>query len=51
VGELHVALPALVERLVALGYKLTDLTTRHASLEDVFVQLAGRHLTDEERAE
>jgi ABC-2 type transport system ATP-binding protein len=51
VRELHVALPALVDRLVALGYKLTGLTTRHASLEDVFVQLAGRHLTDEERTE
>jgi hypothetical protein len=23
------------------------LTTRHASLEDVFVKLAGRHLDDE----
>jgi ABC-2 type transport system ATP-binding protein len=51
VGELHVALPALTDRLVVLGYKLTGLKTRHASLEDVFVQLAGRHLTDEERAE
>jgi hypothetical protein len=28
---------------------LTGLTTRHASLEDVFVKLAGRHLDDEVR--
>ena len=27
--------------------ELTSLTTRHASLEDVFVKLAGRHLDDE----
>ena len=28
---------------------LSGLTTRHARLEDVFVKLAGRHLTDEEQ--
>jgi ABC-2 type transport system ATP-binding protein len=48
VRELHVTLPALLERVRTLGGELTDLTTRHASLEDVFVKLAGRHLTDEE---
>jgi ABC-2 type transport system ATP-binding protein len=47
VGELHVALPALLELLAARGDKLTGLTTRNASLEDVFVKLAGRHLSDE----
>jgi ABC-2 type transport system ATP-binding protein len=46
VGEPHVVLPALVERLDRLQCRLTSLTTRHASLEDVFVKLAGRHLDD-----
>ena len=30
------------------GTVLTSLTTRHASLEDVFVKLTGRHLDDKE---
>jgi len=51
VREPHVALPALLARLQTMGCKLTSLTTRHASLEDVFVKLAGRHLTDEEPRE
>ena len=29
------------------GRALSRLTTRHASLEDVFVALTGRHLRDE----
>ncbi len=45
-AEPHVALPALIERLDRLGCQLTSLTTRHASLEDVFVKLAGKHLSD-----
>jgi ABC-2 type transport system ATP-binding protein len=48
VAEPHVALPALIERLGTLGGRLSQLTTRHASLEDVFVKLAGRHLDDEQ---
>jgi ABC-2 type transport system ATP-binding protein len=48
VREPHVALPAVLARLQSLGSHLTSLTTRHASLEDVFVKLAGRHLSDEE---
>lgn len=48
VGEPHVAIPALVERLAAEGRRLTGLATRHASLEDVFLKLAGRRLTAEE---
>jgi ABC-2 type transport system ATP-binding protein len=43
----HQALPALLEHLQARGVGLTQLTTRHASLEDVFVTLTGRHLRDE----
>jgi ABC-2 type transport system ATP-binding protein len=46
VTEPHVALPALLERLNATNRNLTGLTTRHASLEDVFVKLAGRHLAE-----
>ncbi|MBI3447466.1 MAG: ABC transporter ATP-binding protein [Acidobacteria bacterium] len=47
VGEPHVAIPALLKRLTDLGHDLSRLTTRHASLEDVFVSLTGRHLRDE----
>jgi ABC-2 type transport system ATP-binding protein len=48
VGEPHVALPALLNRLQENQYELASLTTRHASLEDVFVNLTGRHLRDGE---
>jgi ABC-2 type transport system ATP-binding protein len=48
VTEPHVVLPALLDRLDRLHCRLTSLTTRHASLEDVFVKLAGRHLDDAE---
>jgi ABC-2 type transport system ATP-binding protein len=44
----HVTLPALLDLLERSGRTLARLTTRHASLEDVFVQLTGRHLRDEE---
>lgn len=47
VGEPHLVLPALLDRLAKLECQLTSLTTRHASLEDVFVKLAGRHLDDQ----
>lgn len=47
VTEPHVAIPGLLERLRAGGWELASLTTRHASLEDVFVSLTGRHLRDE----
>jgi ABC-2 type transport system ATP-binding protein len=45
--EPHVALPALLDRLAESHRELASLTTRHASLEDVFVKLAGRHLTEQ----
>jgi ABC-2 type transport system ATP-binding protein len=32
------------------GRELASLSTRHASLEDVFVNLTGRHLRDGEAA-
>ncbi|HYR85195.1 MAG TPA: ABC transporter ATP-binding protein [Terriglobia bacterium] len=47
VTELHIALPALLDRLRQMNRDLADLTTRHASLEDVFVTLTGRHLREE----
>jgi ABC-2 type transport system ATP-binding protein len=47
VTEPHIALPALLERLRAGGWPLQSLATRHASLEDVFVSLTGRHLRDQ----
>jgi ABC-2 type transport system ATP-binding protein len=46
VKEPHVALPALMARLQSMHCNLTNLTTRHASLEDVFVKFAGRHLDE-----
>ncbi|MGH9750532.1 MAG: ABC transporter ATP-binding protein [Candidatus Polarisedimenticolia bacterium] len=47
VGEAHLAIPALLDRLGREGHVLSRLTTRHASLEDVFVSLTGRHLREE----
>ena len=47
VSEPHVAIPALLERLRQSRVELRNLVTRHASLEDVFVSLTGRHLRDE----
>jgi ABC-2 type transport system ATP-binding protein len=46
VTEPHRAIPALLDRLQEGGWELASLTTRHASLEDVFVALTGRHLRD-----
>lgn len=48
VSEPHVLLPALLLLLQERGGDLASLSTRHASLEDVFVRLTGRHLQDEE---
>ena len=48
VSEPHRALPALLKCLESRQLPLASLTTRHASLEDVFVKLAGQHLQDEE---
>jgi ABC-2 type transport system ATP-binding protein len=44
--EPHVALPAVLARVGERGATLTRLTTRHATLEDVFVSLTGRQLRD-----
>ncbi len=46
VKEVHLAIPALMAYLSERGSSLEHLSTRHASLEDVFVSLTGRHLRD-----
>ena len=46
VGQPHVAIPQLMQLLAADGLRLASLTTRHVNLEDVFVNLTGRHLTN-----
>jgi len=47
VTELHRALPAVMGLLERRGRQLASLTTHHASLEDVFVSLTGRHIRDD----
>jgi ABC-2 type transport system ATP-binding protein len=46
VDQPHTALPALLALQQARGASLAQLTTRHATLEDVFVSFTGRHLED-----
>jgi len=47
VQELHLAIPALLDEVKRRGSELLSLTTRQASLEDVFVRLTGRHLREQ----
>ncbi len=47
VEEPHQTIPALLAAVQQGGARLMHLTTRQASLEDVFVQLTGRHLREE----
>jgi ABC-2 type transport system ATP-binding protein len=47
VRQPHVTIPALLEAVSQQGARLLHLTTRQASLEDVFVRLTGRHLREE----
>jgi len=47
VREPHLTIPALLDAVDASGRALEHLTTRQASLEDVFVRLTGRHLREE----
>ena len=47
VAELHRAVPALLGELHRQGVQLTELRTHSATLEDVFVELTGRHLREE----
>ncbi len=46
VDQPHIALPALLTLQQQQGASLANLTTRHATLEDVFVALTGRHLEE-----
>jgi ABC-2 type transport system ATP-binding protein len=46
VSEPHETIPALLAAVQQRGMKLDHLTTRQASLEDVFVKLTGRHLRE-----
>ena len=47
VREPHVAIPALLHELSRRMLPLAHLTTHHATLEDVFMNLTGRTLRDE----
>lgn len=47
VKQPHLTIPALLEVIDKQGRELQHLTTRQASLEDVFVRLTGRHLREE----
>jgi ABC-2 type transport system ATP-binding protein len=47
VREPHLTIPALLDAVGRQGSQLLHLTTRQASLEDVFVRLTGRHLREE----
>ena len=43
----HLTIPALLEAIDRQERQLQHLTTRQASLEDVFVRLTGRHLRED----
>ncbi len=47
VKQPHLTIPALLEAIDQQGSQLQHLTTRQASLEDVFVRLTGRHLREQ----
>ncbi|GIW53399.1 MAG: ABC transporter ATP-binding protein [Gemmatimonadales bacterium] len=47
VRRVHETVPALMQLLAVSGAALSELTTHHATLEDVFLSLTGRHLRDE----
>jgi ABC-2 type transport system ATP-binding protein len=47
VREPHLTIPALLDVVGNDGHRLEHLSTRQASLEDVFVQLTGRHLRED----
>ncbi len=46
VEQLHKTLPLVLATLQQSGQTLSGLSTHHATLEDVFVNLTGRHLRD-----
>ncbi len=46
VAQPHIVLPELMQNLAQRNLRMASLTTRHASLEDVFVNLTGRQLSE-----
>jgi ABC-2 type transport system ATP-binding protein len=46
VSEPHRSIPSCLDLLSKENLELKSLTTRHVNLEDVFVNLTGRHLRD-----
>ncbi len=46
VSQPHLVLPELMHRLADQDLQMGSLSTRHASLEDVFVSLTGRQLSE-----
>jgi ABC-2 type transport system ATP-binding protein len=46
VDQVHASLPPLLTALSGHARPLDRLSTRQATLEDVFVTLTGRHLRD-----
>jgi ABC-2 type transport system ATP-binding protein len=48
-SQLHVAIPAVLDLVHQRQWRLTNMKTRRASLDDVFVKLAGRHLDDDQK--
>jgi ABC-2 type transport system ATP-binding protein len=49
VASVHATLPAMLRLLDRHEVALQGLATRHATLEDVFVHLTGRHLREGEK--
>jgi ABC-2 type transport system ATP-binding protein len=47
VDEPHRTIPALLALVEQNGWQFSQLTTRQSSLEDVFVNLTGRHLRED----
>jgi ABC-2 type transport system ATP-binding protein len=47
VRKAHLTIPALLDALESQRLELLHLSTRQASLEDVFVRLTGRHLRED----
>lgn len=47
VSRVHQTVPALMTLLSERGATLSELVTHHATLEDVFLSLTGRHLRDD----
>lgn len=50
VSQPHLVVPALLERIQERNLQLASLTTRHASLDDVFVMLTGRQFEEDDKA-